>query len=557
MAWIALAVAWVLGAGCGAPPTAEVEQHQAAVTAYCTATVNGVGQVDVESDYLPHVVQCENGGAPPEALKAQAVAARSYLYYKLDTSGSVNDGTSDQVYSCGRTPTAAHIQAVQETAGIVLRYSGETICAFFVAGGIPSASDCVWASGDSDPTGTEHYVTYNWGLSGSGIEQTSLGWVNPGNVFNRGCQSQNGASCLANQGWGYEDILRFYYGDDIGIEQAVGSCVTPTECTSGQEETRDCDLCGTERRTCSAGGTWGSWGACEGQGPCEPDQEETQACGECGEQRRTCTSGCAWGEWGACEGVATDAPCDTGEPGLCGQGVARCDQATLVCEPIYTPQQERCDGQDDDCNGQADDGLPPVMGDPPPGVAAELVVAEVPAHLRPAEPAEVALWARNRGAQPWQPGDLVLRALGDGAGGPSQLHVVGAWESPETVITLGGPVAPGDSTEIRFQVATANELTEPLSELFWLYRSDGEPVACPLPAVTVEISPGGDVVTSRPDAGPGVQPLEHVVTGCSCGAGGPSPRGGAPVGLLVLALLSWLGWRRGRVGDGAARASAP
>lgn len=45
----------------------------------------------------------ENGGAPYEALKAQAIAARSYLlYYKIETSGSINDGQSNQVYSWRR-----------------------------------------------------------------------------------------------------------------------------------------------------------------------------------------------------------------------------------------------------------------------------------------------------------------------------------------------------------------------------------------------------------------------------------------------------------------------
>ena len=153
--------------GADAPP--RTQTHRTAVTAYCTATVNGVGQVDVETDYLPHVVQCENGGASFEALKAQAVAARSYLYYKLELSGSINDGTSDQVYSCGSTPSAQHIQAVNDTAGQVLTYSGITVCAFYVAGAVPSAADCVAVAGDNDYSSTEHYVTYNQGLSGNNI----------------------------------------------------------------------------------------------------------------------------------------------------------------------------------------------------------------------------------------------------------------------------------------------------------------------------------------------------------------------------------------------------
>jgi len=47
--------------------------------AYCSVTVRGVGTLDVETDYLPHVIACENGAASFEALRAQAVSARSYM----------------------------------------------------------------------------------------------------------------------------------------------------------------------------------------------------------------------------------------------------------------------------------------------------------------------------------------------------------------------------------------------------------------------------------------------------------------------------------------------
>src|SRR5512139_3044056 len=95
-------------AACGAPDD-DTGRLVSPLTAYCTATVNGVGERDVETDYLPHVVQCENGAADIEALRAQAVAARTCLYYKLETAGSIGDGQGDQVYSCGRTPAADHL----------------------------------------------------------------------------------------------------------------------------------------------------------------------------------------------------------------------------------------------------------------------------------------------------------------------------------------------------------------------------------------------------------------------------------------------------------------
>lgn len=198
--------------------------------AFCTADVETVGLRDVETDYLPKVVACENGGADFAALQAQAISARSYLYYKMETSGSIAPDTSDQAYLCGREPSEEHYEAVRSTSGMVLMYDNDVVAAFYVAGAIPSDRvSCVYADGDRDPTGTEHYVTYNEGSSGDGLEQTTLGWVNPANTRNRGCKSQNGAHCLAEAGWAYPDILRFYYGEDIEIVQAEGACVEPTD----------------------------------------------------------------------------------------------------------------------------------------------------------------------------------------------------------------------------------------------------------------------------------------------------------------------------------------
>jgi len=217
-------------AGCGVEEE-PVGLRRQPLTAYCTATVGTMEGVPVETDYLPHVVNCENGGAAFEALEAQAIAARSYLYYKLDRSGSIGDGTGDQVYSCDREPTEDHYRAVEETSGIVLRYMDVQIAAFYVAGAKQDPPDC--RGGTDDPTDTERYVTYNEGREGDGIEQTTLGWVDPGNHANRGCLSQNGSHCLAGLGWSYRDILRFYYGEDIEMDRAEGECIVDPQPDAG------------------------------------------------------------------------------------------------------------------------------------------------------------------------------------------------------------------------------------------------------------------------------------------------------------------------------------
>ncbi|MBN1771825.1 MAG: VCBS repeat-containing protein [Deltaproteobacteria bacterium] len=341
-------------AGCvvEAPGEPELGRTRLPLDAYCTITVRGVGTIDLEEDYLPHVVHCENGGADLESLKAQAVAARTYAYYKIETSGSVADGTSDQVYSCGSPPSAEHYEAVRATAGEVLMYRGVVIAGFFVAGANPSnRSTCVARSTDSDPTRTERYVTYNEGLTGTAVHQTSLGWINPANDRNRGCLSQWGSRCLDERGDGYRSILRFYYGADIGIVTAVGSCVgcTPTaEICNGRDD--DCDTvidngltrtCGSDVGACRRGTQTcraGSWGDCVG---------------ELGPVPETCN-----GRDDDCDGVTDEALART-----CGSDVGECRSGTQTCRAgswgdcvgELPPAPEACNDLDDDCDGETDD----------------------------------------------------------------------------------------------------------------------------------------------------------------------------------------------------------
>jgi len=217
-----------LAASCGSPD-GEPEVVPAPFEGFCEIEVDGIGTLDLEGDYLPHVVQCENGGAGPEALAAQAISARSYAYYKIQTSGRIADGTSDQVYSCGKTPALEHVEAVERTRGVVLAYADVPIAAFYVAGAKPSDREtCVAVAGDDDPTNTERWVTYNEGRAGNEVEQTPLGWVDPSNVRNRGCMSQWGSRCLEERGDSFATIARFYYGADIVLARAEGCAPAPT-----------------------------------------------------------------------------------------------------------------------------------------------------------------------------------------------------------------------------------------------------------------------------------------------------------------------------------------
>jgi hypothetical protein len=194
--------------------------------AYCKIKVEGKGEKDTETDYLPNVINCENGGADLQALKAQAIAARSVAYYNMATKGSICDSQGCQVYSCGRTPSAKAIQAVNETKGMYLSYASMLTYGFYVDGDhTPSAETCKGRTGQP----REKYVTYNDGKTGNNVQQTTLGWVGPpGFGQNRGCMAQWGARCLEKKGRDYRGILKFYYGDDIQILTATGPCTSAT-----------------------------------------------------------------------------------------------------------------------------------------------------------------------------------------------------------------------------------------------------------------------------------------------------------------------------------------
>lgn len=110
-----------------------------------------INQVGVE-DYLYGVVGKEmSSGWPLEALKAQAVAARTFAIahigsYKTrgyDMTADVNS----QVYGGIQAEAADIIQAVDQTKGEIMTYGGKPIAAYFSAsaGGYTENSEDVWS----------------------------------------------------------------------------------------------------------------------------------------------------------------------------------------------------------------------------------------------------------------------------------------------------------------------------------------------------------------------------------------------------------------------------
>lgn len=114
--------------------------------------VTVVNAVSMEA-YLMGVVPCEVSPAwHADALKAQAVAARTYAMYHRDGYRSagydVTDDTRSQVYRGAAAESAATNKAVLDTAGEIITYSGKPIDAVFHAngGGYTENSENVWGS---------------------------------------------------------------------------------------------------------------------------------------------------------------------------------------------------------------------------------------------------------------------------------------------------------------------------------------------------------------------------------------------------------------------------
>ena len=110
-----------------------------------------VNQLNIE-DYLYGVLHHEVAPWwPMEALKAQAVAARTYAFYQAGVSKlqefDLKSGTSSQVYGGSTTERYRTKMAVDQTAGQVLTFQGKVFPAYFHAtcAGITAAASELWA----------------------------------------------------------------------------------------------------------------------------------------------------------------------------------------------------------------------------------------------------------------------------------------------------------------------------------------------------------------------------------------------------------------------------
>lgn len=144
-----------------------------------TASINVVNVLDLESYLLGVVPREASGSFKAEALKAQAIAARSYSRYKMDHVSSsraydICSTTSCQVYggvryvSSGGSVTeleyAATTNAVNATKGVMRTYNGAAIFAEFSSsnGGWSTTGSFPYLQAKADPWDAIASPSHDW-----------------------------------------------------------------------------------------------------------------------------------------------------------------------------------------------------------------------------------------------------------------------------------------------------------------------------------------------------------------------------------------------------------
>ena len=157
---------------------------------------NTIKEIELE-DYVAIVVASEMGNAPEEALKAQAIASRSYACAQGVLSGKVilDTASKAQAFRAPRCNYKNCQAATQATAGQVLMYGGRYATTYFCHsnGGRTYSSEEVWG-------GKRNYL----------ISRKDEWTTEKKNGHGVG-MSQVGAIAAAKQGIKFRDILSFYY----------------------------------------------------------------------------------------------------------------------------------------------------------------------------------------------------------------------------------------------------------------------------------------------------------------------------------------------------------
>lgn len=196
------------------------ETIQATCANGVTVTGEGAGVYDLES-YIAGVLQHENAGAGIESMKANAIAARTYVLKRTNfCQNSIENSQNAQTFD--PNPGAKAIEAAQATKGLILTYNGSIFLSEYDSYCYQD-KDCP----DSTCSGGTCTVTYTKQPNGEThqISIPSSPWQNyfiPGGGHAHG-MSQLVANYMANQGASYKDILQYFYSDGVKITAMVNS----------------------------------------------------------------------------------------------------------------------------------------------------------------------------------------------------------------------------------------------------------------------------------------------------------------------------------------------
>jgi stage II sporulation protein D len=159
-------------------------------------------------DYLKGVVPYEMSASwPVEALKAQAVAARTFALARINS--TIDDTTTYQAYGGFVWNDTAHQfsnQAVDLTAGMVLRYNGSLISAVYSAsnGGYIDSSLNYWGNNypylqaKADPYDASQNITWSLSMNKQQINTNGLDLLNPDSWWNTVTENSNDQTVITN-----------------------------------------------------------------------------------------------------------------------------------------------------------------------------------------------------------------------------------------------------------------------------------------------------------------------------------------------------------------------
>lgn len=181
------------------------------------------GVINLE-DYVMGVVSAEAYNTEGiEALKAQAIAARTYVIMRTNyCKNAIRNSSADQNYTSNIKDAAR--EATESTAGLVLTYNSNMFT---------SQYDSFYKSGDFNCTSTTCSVTYkkepNHETHVVSIPSTYRQMMAGGHGYG---MSQIASYYLAKQGYNYEEILKYFYSDGVEIAKLTSTGQEQVQCSS-------------------------------------------------------------------------------------------------------------------------------------------------------------------------------------------------------------------------------------------------------------------------------------------------------------------------------------